>query len=268
MQFKNFQLFIDQDFPTKDELIMIAEQGLKLEKEHEHDDNWYKISKSFIKDRFLWLYFEYENAKIYNDSVLDGQTDMSEKNPRKRTQVELKKQLFVCYDLKSKRLYINNLKKRSLIEYYIKKSLNCNEVNIKNIYKSLEEFEKSIETVKSLRFIQERNVVNSGKDTIFSRQINVLGLDMPNQLSIELGYGNRKLRDIKSILNKLKKGIELGSFSNVLVVGETDKKIEESFDFSSIIKYIEMKASKKDNGMYDENVIKEELLNKLRREDV
>lgn len=261
MKFRNFQLIIGGQIPSMEDLQNININGLSYIKDYGND--WYEINKSFIEDRFLWLYCEYENATIYNENVLNGEKDQKQKNPRGKLQVELKKQLFACYDSKTHLFYINNIDKRGFLSHYISDTLQ-KEAVIKNIYTSLEEFQNSVMSIKQLKFVQERNLQNSTADSMFQQQANLLGLDMPEKIIMQVDYGHTPIGEVKNALQKFKTLRDAGNFERILVVGVDDKEVEQSFDFSSLIKAIEMTSPKNGNGRYNVDDISREFLNKIR----
>lgn len=117
MKFKNCQLIINEQTPKKDDIKKIYDIGLSYAKDFGSD--LYEIHKEFIEDRFLWLYCEYDNSQLYNETVLNKDNDEKEANPRTKSQVELRKQLFICYDTNTNLLYTNNIDKDSLIGWTI-----------------------------------------------------------------------------------------------------------------------------------------------------
>lgn len=261
MKFKNFQLIIGGSEPTKSDIKKIEQTGLSIVKDYGKD--WYAITKEFINDRFLWVYCEYDNATIYKDNVLNGDNDKNEVNPRTKSQVELRKQLFFCYDTKIKLLYINNIEKRGFIEHYFSDTLQKN-VLIKNIYKSLDDFQNSVKTIKSLRFVQERNFMNLAPGTIFQKQANIYGLNAPQKITMQVDYGNTPIEQAKNALQNFSKWRQSGQFESIILVGSDDSEVEQSFDFSSIIQAIKIDTEKNSNGSYDKDEVKRIFLNEIR----
>lgn len=261
MKFKNFQLIIDDNMPKIDDLQKIAQNGLLFIKDFGSD--WYEVEKSFEEERFLWLYCEYDNATIYNENILDGEKDEKQRNPRKKLQVELRKQLFICYDANKKLLYMNDIEKRGFVKHYFSDTLQKT-TYIKNIYASLDDFQNSVKTIKQLKFVQEKSIVNLEPTSIFQRQANIFGLDMPEKITMQVEYGNTPIGSVLKRLQEFEKWKNRGDFESIILVGVNDSSVEESFDFSSIIKAIEVKASKTENGRYDPEFVKSEFLKKIR----
>ena len=261
MKFKNCQLIINDEKPQKADIQKVAEQGLKYIKNYGND--WYEIDKLFLEDRFLWLYCEYDNSKLYNENVFDGVNDEKVENPRSKNQVELKKQLFACYDISTGFIYLNNLEKRGFISHYIQDILQKNVV-IKNIYSSLDDFQNAVKFIKALKFVQKRNVMNIAKDSIFEQFNNIYGLDNPERVKMQVEYDNTPIGQLKNMIQNVKAKKFTGEFEDIILIGRDDNDVEQSFDFSSLMKSIEVTVDKNDNGRYDPNSIKNEFLNKIR----
>ncbi len=261
MKFRNFQLIINNQYPTQKDINKICTYGLNYIKDYGTD--WYEVDKYFIEDRFLWLYCQYDNATIYNENILDGEKDEKRKNPRGKFQVELKRQLFICYDMQTKLFYINNIDKRGFARYYFSDTLQ-KDIIIKNIYTSLEEFQNSVTSIKQLKFVQERNIMNLLPNSVFTQQANIFGLDMPDKITMQVDYGNTPIEQAKNALQNFKKWKVEGNFESIILVGIDDKEVEQSFDFSSLIKTIEIDVPKNENGRYNPDFAKTELLNRIR----
>lgn len=261
MKFKNFQLIIDSSNPTKDDMKKISEIGLNIDKTY--GDYLYEVEKEFLEDRFLWLSCIYDNTKVYNENIINNETDEKEANPRSKSQVELRKQLFICYDLDKATLYINDLEKCGFAMHYIKNTLQ-KDVEIKKIFKSLEEFEKIIKTIKSVKYVQKDNLSNRMNDSLFNQERNIFGMDLPDKITISLDFNNRLIRNFKNISQTFKKGKDVGEFEDIVIVGFDDNDMEHKFDFNNMITSIEIDILKNENGMYDKNTIKTIFLNEIR----
>ncbi|MDK2802659.1 MAG: hypothetical protein KFW09_04700 [Oscillospiraceae bacterium] len=261
MKFKNFQLIIGDSIPKKSDIENICKIGKKIIKEYKYD--WYEVNKQIIEDRFLWLYYEYDNAHSYNEDVLNGESDSKEPNPKTKTQVELRKQLFVCYDIDNNMLYTNKTDKKSFVKYYISDTLQKN-VEIKNIYTTLDDFQNSVNLIKTLKFVQNRNLFNTNNDSIFNQQANIYGLDLPEKITVKVDYGNTLIDKYKNKLQDLNKKKKASEFQSITLIGVDDNNVEKSFDFSSMIESIELQISKDDNLRYNNEDVIRELLNRLR----
>lgn len=106
-----------------------------------------------LEERFLWMSCRFDNAELYTDHVWNSESKQKENNPRKKSQIECRKQLFVCYDIEKCLLYISDMQKRAFLSNYLEEILG-KDVKIKNILKSIEDFQNIVKTLKRVTFIQ------------------------------------------------------------------------------------------------------------------
>lgn len=138
-------------------------------------------------------------------------------------------------------------------------------MNTQNLYSSLDEFQKSVKVLKKLKFTQYRNISNTlDKESIFMQQANELGLDMPEKIMMQIEYPNTFVGNLKNGIQILKKKKDQGYFSDIILIGEDDFGIEQSFDFTSIIKNIEVAVRKNEDDRYDENEVERNFFEKIR----
>lgn len=257
MKFKMFQLLISGQDPAPSDLKKIVEMGQSYVKDYYSD--WYKIEKELVGERYLWFYIQHENAKLYSDTVLDGETDTEEDNPRSKNQVELKHQFFACYDMDNKHFYLSNYEKKGFMQYYIGYSLG-KEALIKNIYASLEEFQNTIKTIESVRFVQHDSLYNRAPESMFTKASDLLGFGIAKKLKMQVDYGVSVSGVVKTKLQELKQKYDGDQFEHIIVIGKDDHDIEQSYDFSTVLELLEIDVNKNDNGRYDNSAVKDAFL--------
>lgn len=260
MKFKTFQLIIDSKFPQKSDIYNIPVKGLSV---FHKGVELFEIENQILKDRFLFMSCQYDNAELYTDTVWNEDAKKKEQNPRRKNQIECRKQLFVCYDTDKQLLYMSDMAQRGFLKKYISEILN-KDVEIKNIIHSLEDFENAVRTLKRATFIQARNLMNVVEDSMFERTANIYGLNAPERLLLKADCGNSPISEVKHSLRRLQRKKNSGEFESIIIVGEDDSGIEHSFDFSSIIQSIEISAIKDENGHYDPQEVQSLLLTKIR----
>lgn len=79
---------------------------------YEHRNEVYLIERKYVENRYLWMYCQYDNSKLYGEVVLDTMKEKQHKNTRKKNEVELRKQLFVIIDSETHLVYISDIAKR------------------------------------------------------------------------------------------------------------------------------------------------------------
>ena len=205
-----------------------------------------------------------KNSKLYGEIVLDTEKEKQHKNTRKKNEIELRKQLFLILDTESHLLYLSDIAKKGAIKTYFSEELQA-DIIIKNLYSSLDEFQKSVKILKKLKFTQYRNISNTlDKESIFMQQANELGLDMPEKIMMQIEYPNTFIGDLKNGIQILKKKKDQGYFNDIILIGEDDFGIEQSFDFTSVIKNIEIAVRKNEDDRYDENEVERSFFEKIR----
>ena len=231
---------------------------------YEHNNEVFLIEKKIVDNRYLWMYCQYENSKLYGEIVLDTEKEKQHKNTRKKNEIELRKQLFLILDTESHLLYLSDIAKKGAIKTYFSEELQA-DIIIKNLYSSLDEFQKSVKILKKLKFTQYRNISNTlDKESIFMQQANELGLDMPEKIMMQIEYPNTFIGDLKNGIQILKKKKDQGYFNDIILIGEDDFGIEQSFDFTSVIKNIEIAVRKNEDDRYDENEVERSFFEKIR----
>ena len=261
MNFKTFQLIINGCNPVGTDIEKIVQRG---NGKYEHGNEVYLIEQKNVDERYIWMYCQYENAKLYGEVVLDTKREIERKNTRKRNEIELRKQLFIIYDIEENLLYLSDMSKKSFVKEYLIDILHT-EVIIKNIYASLEEFQNSIKRLKKLKFTQYYNVQNMlGDESIFLKEANALGLDLPNKITMQVEYQNSLIGNIKEGLQKIKYKKEKGYFEDIILIGEDDQGIEQNFNFSSLVKNIVINISKNENEQYDNKEVEQLFFDKIR----
>lgn len=68
MKFHAVLLYIDDQFPDISIFRKLQEVGRGL---YPKGAYLYSVEQKLIADRFYWMYFQYDNAKLYSDKVID-----------------------------------------------------------------------------------------------------------------------------------------------------------------------------------------------------
>ena len=152
VKFKTLQMIIDGHSSLYDDIKSIVQYGSN---KYYYNKEVYLINKIIINNRYLWMYCQYDNSKLYGDVVFDTENEKQLKNKRRKNEIELRKQLFCAFDIDSQILYINDYTKKGIIKSYVSDTLQ-KEAIIKNIYSSLEEFQEGVKFLKKVKFTQYR----------------------------------------------------------------------------------------------------------------
>lgn len=223
----------------------------------------YSVEKCFASDNHFWMYFQYDNENLYTDTVVDTLDNSAKSNPRPKNQVEMRYQLFACYDLERHLLYVSDYGKKATITDYISDMLQQSAF-VKNVLKSVDEFVSVVKQLKSVTFTQRRNLFTTTiPNSIFQKQADLYGLDLPERSKIKLDYGLSPIGMAKNLLQNWEMKHASGEFEEVIVVGLDDSGFEASFNFSTMISAVEIELMRDENYRYDPEGVRRLLLAKL-----
>lgn len=260
MRFINFLLRVDGIGDASiDDCIGVVEKGLKTYNP-EGQKYLYAIETEIVEGRFFWMSCEYDDATRFRDYVVNQETGDKEPNPRRKNQIEPRLQFFACYDTKNHFLYLNDLNRRSFFQQYLSDAVQ-KAFSINNIYASVDEFCRRVKSIRGFTYTQVDNLyARSGE--IFQQVGDMWGLDLPSKVQMKISYGDIPVHKGKVLIDRLHRHKE--EFENVVVVGCDDVGVEQTFDFSSILKHIQIQPGKDENEHFNPEEIKSLLLDKLR----
>lgn len=259
MKFSSMLLYVNDEFPTKQVFEQLLDVGGTLYRKGKF---LYSVEKAFASDNHFWLYFQYDNENLYTDTVVDTLDNSAKSNPRPKNQVEMCYQLFACYDLERHLLYVSDYAKKSTITDYIGDMLQ-QPVSVKNVLKSIDEFVSVVKYLKSVTFTQRRTLYTSTPNSIFQKQADLFGLDLPEHSKLKLDYGHSPIGIVKTTLQNWGLKRDSGEFDEVIVVGIDDAGFENSFNFSTMISAVEFDLPRDDNYRYNPDSVRVLLLAKL-----
>lgn len=259
MKFSSMLLYIDDNFPNKQTFEQLLQVGGSLYRKGKF---LHSVEQSFISDQYFWMYFQYDNENLYSDTVIDTTDNSSKNNPRPKNQVEMRSQLFACYDFRRNLLYVSEYSKKSTVTDYIEEMLQ-KPTMAKNVYKSLDEFIAVVKYLKSVTFTQRRTLFTSTPESIFQRQANMFGLDLPEHSKLKLDYGSSPVGMVKNTLQNWELKRDSGEFEDVLIVGLDDTGFESTFNFSTMISSVEIDLARDENDRFNPDSVRTLLLAKL-----
>lgn len=150
LKFKALHIIIEGHNSIYDDVEKIISFG---KNKYEYNNEVFLIEKKIVDNRYLWMYCQYDNSKLYGEIVLDTEKEKQHKNTRKKYEIELRKQLFLILDTESQLLYLSDITKKGAIKAYFTEELQA-DIIIKNLYSSLDEFQKSVKVLKKLKFAE------------------------------------------------------------------------------------------------------------------
>lgn len=245
--FSSVQLIIDNTIPTTTylkEIFKPRSDSLV------YDTNTLHTYETKIYDeRFYWLYSNFGKAKPHRDVVIDITTHEEKENPRTKSQVEPTGQFFAIYDAAVSILYLSKLNKKSFFKYFASDALlNEIRVEVKNIYKTIEEFMSSINKVESIKFTGYRDLLTQGGDLMTPLK-NIFGYDEPTEFTIEAKYNLEMKKSLADRMMLLRKKQSLGEIGNLVCIGRDDEDFEAVFNSESFTQKIYSLAAKDEQSL-------------------
>lgn len=120
LKFKTLHMIIESHNSINDDMKKITSFG---KNKYEHNNEVFLIEKKIVDNRYLWMYCQYDNSKLYGEIVLDTEKEKQHKNTRKKNEIELRKQLFMVLDAESQLLYLSDITKKGAIKAYFNDAL-------------------------------------------------------------------------------------------------------------------------------------------------
>ncbi|WP_294855267.1 hypothetical protein [Oscillibacter sp.] len=262
MKFSNFLLRVDgiRDASLND-CKEIVEKGLKIYSP-EGQKYLYVVDTEIVEGRFFWMSCEYDDAERFRDYVVNQETGEKEANPRRKSQVEPRLQFFACFDTQNNFLYLNDFNRRSFLQQYLSDTIQ-KDFSIKNIYASVDEFCDRVKSIRGFTYTQVDNIYARNSD-IFQQVGDMWGLDLPSKVQIKISYGDIPVHRGRTLIDRLHRYKNKSEIEDVIVIGCDDTDVEQTFDFSSLLKHIPIQPCKDANEHYDPDEVKSLLLDKLR----
>lgn len=261
MTFCNFLLRVDGVREASlEDLQAVIEKGTRTYRP-EHQKYLYSIDMEIINDRFFWMSCDYDDAVKFRDYVINRETGETEPNPRSKEQIEPRQQFFACYDCAEHYLYLNDLNRRTFLSSYLSDTLQ-KEFRITNIYGSVDDFCDKIKAIRGFQYTQVDDMFGRGSD-LFAQIGNIWGQDLPKKVQLKIAYGDIPVhRGGRQIVERFCRHKE--EFENIIIVGCDDAGVEQTFDFSSLLKHIVIHPVKDETEHFDPREVRELLLEKLR----
>lgn len=151
------------EYPNKEDFPKELDQDLDSPKGMDH---------VLVRREENGVFFAIESgsAEPRDDFVIDINSKEKRENPRKETEIELLKQLFVYFDFKTNLLYLSDIRYRKHFVQIIHEITGNNYI-LKGIYKEKDTFLDIIKTVEEIKFVTQNDLfsADSKKKDCFRR---------------------------------------------------------------------------------------------------
>lgn len=214
----------------------------------------YEINVEKSTDYIYWV-FRFGNPTPRDNSLIDIQTFEKRENMRKSTEAELNNQAFFLYHFGTKRLYASNTKKKKSLEMLLRNELKINFV-FKDIYKDVDEFLGIMQECEQISFTHINNLFS---DNSVRKQalVDLTGTDSPAEFTIRAKY---KKHQISNFIRNLSEEKQNHQISSLVVCGKGNQGFDVVYNTDSFQQKIKISLEKNEDGMYDADRIKQELL--------
>jgi len=264
LSFFSQQLIIGKNFPQNNFLIK-SFSGVIIK--ILNNDDYHEVNTSIIDDRFYWLYSSYGKPLPRTDHVINISDGNKIDNPRSMQQLEPNNQLFAVYDNKTKNFYISNQKQKNFFKIFFKKyTLEQDDVIIKNHYKDIEEFLKEINSVQTISFTGSQNIFTNGGD-LMTHLKNIFGYNEPVEFTVEAKY-NAKKEFLKEKIIQLFRKQQNHELKKLVCIGKDEQGFEKYFNANNFYEKYDISSDKDNQSLFNEDDVKQKILNKLRSQYV
>ena len=222
------------EYPNKEDFPKELDRDLDSPKGMEH---------VLVRREENGVFFAIESgsAEPRDDFVIDINSKEKRENPRKETEIELLKQLFVYFDFKTNLLYLSDIRYRKHFEQIIHE-ITGNDYILKGIYKEKDTFLDIIKTVEEIKFVTQNDLfsADSKKKTALE---DLTGVTDDIDLTLDIKTNSHRFRPLK-LLKELMEEEDRYALSGLLIRGKDEKGFECIYNQEKFIRKINISAEK------------------------
>ncbi len=263
IRFNIMKLIEDSSSPGEKYLTLSSECFNKIELSFytSIDGVFYEIN---IKkgNNYIWFTFDYGKPNPIDDKLTNINTGVKKDNPREDDEAELLHQLFALYDFNKGLLYLSRSHKEKMFEKMLQEKLKRQFVT-KKFFKSKDEFIGVLKKVNKISFTEARNLFNQNSKR---RQalIDLTGTDAPENFTLDTSYSANS--EIKNFIKELIESKSNSELQELVIRGIDNDDFHFVFNVDSFVQTILVTSTKNDNGKFDTDSVKQELLKILYHE--
>ena len=219
----------------------------------------YSYNVSYVANRWMFVNCDYDTRQ-YRETVYDIEQEMELRNPRLRSQNELKQQFFALYDCEEAKLYISEFGKKAAINRFFNQHF-TSRVKIRECFQDQNLFAETVHFLKSIKLVQDRALRHTEGQDLFARRVgNDLGLNMPKKVVTKICMPNNPINNLTTILQTLGRQKDAHLYDEVVIIGEDAFGAEKKFDYESFIGEITIVVSKNFDNRYIANEVRDMLI--------
>jgi hypothetical protein len=196
-----------------------------------------------FSDRFCGINVESGDLNHYSDTIVDTKDNLRVKgNPRKNTQIELHDQFLLLIDTNEKKVYLSNSKKKSFAQKLLTDRTRKNVVIKEILNKEL--FEKNLKTISEVNFLFSDLTLFNQTELNIALNDDIHNYDA-DSVRVIFKYRQKNISGkIKRVISKL---IKNKDDYQIKIVGKDEKGLESIFKPDSILSYLNIEATYKNN---------------------
>jgi hypothetical protein len=225
------------------------------------DDVYYEINVE-KEDNYIWFVFDYGKPDPIDDKLTNINTGSKKDNPRENDEAELLHQLFALYDFNKNLLYLSNLNKEKMFEKMLQEKLQRPFVT-KKFFKPKDEFINVLKEVNEISFTEAKDLFNQDSKTRKALK-DLTGTEAPEKFKLDTTYP--KDSNIVGFIKKLIQSKSKFELNELVIRGIDNDNFGFVFNVDSFVQRITLSSKKNENGKFDADLIKQELLKRLTNE--
>ncbi|WP_375679729.1 hypothetical protein [Bartonella sp. AP7XZML] len=228
------------------------------------------IEKLFVESStYYWVYVLTGEESPYNPEVIDSENGFqSVPNPRSKKQIEQNEQYFGVLIPTKFILFSSSKKLNQCLQSHYKENFK-EEINILPELIDKQDFEKKLHSIKEikLKYKKQKQLELFGKQSakclveLAKDSLDAFPTDDVTEIELSLDIKFKEENNLREYLwNFLKKDKKNPILHKLNFVGDTYDKFDVIFNTESFQHRIRIKSSKDDNGRYNKDFVKKELI--------
>lgn len=258
VNFSIFELIYEEKHPSIDDLINVLEDNFI----YEIDDNFVYSVETEIVDGYYWLSMKYGAAHPRPSHIIDrSKGNALVENKRTESQVEPSSQLFCVYNPNTGNIYVSNSRKRMFLEELFN-HYGEHKFWVKRVIVDPEEFLMTLRTVDKMAVAAKTDLLTHAGNLLQPVK-DIFGYDAPEQFFISADFGvplsERIIKQFRFFNSECKEG----KIKKFICVGKNEHGLETVFNTDNFTQKIVASVKKQENGLYDTNEVRDEIISKL-----
>lgn len=259
MDFSIFELFVNDSFPKLDFLKSLVPRTYL----HELREESLYIVNTETYEEYFWLDVSYGFSHPLPEEIIDkADGNAFIKNPRKDSQVEPSRQIFGLYIPKTGFLLLSSSKCKTTIGDLLSYG-HEEKILIKHVLIDPEEFLRNTKILSTIEIAAKDDLLVHTTDLFKSMQDD-LGCESPESFYLKATFEKSMTPGLRKLFGSLNGERRYGNIKRFVCAGRDEQGLETVFNADTFTRKVRLKVNKGDNGLFDKNEVREELMTKLK----